>query len=600
MAVPLQYQSQFVPTNFNQVNNVLGMYKQDMQGREQQFDQGVAMQDMTLAQMAEQQTSDPAKQKELIDSLRSRIGDAVQAKGMDYGAAAQDISGLISKEKSNPFYGFDKAKLAKLQEEAKLKQQYGINYYSSKNARDIGLEDYLADPAVFDYQASNLTDVKKEMSDRAIAEAKLQTENILRRPTAGVLEIGKAIGYRTPESRTAFVQGEGQKIIDEIMQTYGYDDPQIRAQLEQEMYQNIGGREDVTRMKDPNYTTTTSKQPSWLSGINMPQVGIEDSRLEETNKPVLKVSKELKSLAESIDKPITEDIDVATYDPALVTNLQQKYNVKDTQLESVMKNYPALNKSEALNVLLGQRRIYEPELSKKITKEMVRDRRDKDLLDAKEKYSNYYTEGMSDKDFLTNVSEELKNRAKKTDKLFSMNVKGYNDIARINLRSEGQFKRKGSNKELSLNEIYDQYKEAGATELYSQSSPMFDDNLNIVIQGYDNELYEMKPSEGVHKYYADRLKGLKGLEEDTNLTEQEIEQYKNMKIPLIGINAQISFDFKKENNKSLQKMVNISYADTNSELGYTTVQMPLNQFINKTYKNMAQDAIFAQQLTPNE
>ena len=45
MAVPLQYQSKFVPTDFGQLNNVLGMYRQDMDQREQQFDRGIAMQD---------------------------------------------------------------------------------------------------------------------------------------------------------------------------------------------------------------------------------------------------------------------------------------------------------------------------------------------------------------------------------------------------------------------------------------------------------------------------------------------------------------------------------------------------------------------------
>ena len=72
--------------------------------------------------------------------------------------------------------------------------------------------------------------------------------------------------------------------------------------------------------------------------------------------------------------------------------------------------------------------------------------------------------------------------------------------------------------------------------MYSKESPMFDDDLNIVIQGAKNdELYVMKPSEGVHKYYADNNKFLRGLENDDNITPEEMNEIRNTVIDLPGI-----------------------------------------------------------------
>lgn len=250
MARPLQYESQFIPTNFSQVGNTLGMYRQDMQQRNQEFDQGVAMQDMTLAQMAEQQTSDPVKQQEMIESLRKRIGEAVNKKGGDYGAAAQDISRLISKERSNPFYGYDKAKLAKLQEEAKAKQQYGINYYSPKNARDIGMEDYLADPSAFDYQATDLAPVMQEMEAWSKNESSLKTEDINEQYDEFIKKVGTRKGYNTPELKAAFLEEKGDQMIQDLMGRVGIEDPQIAERLKQTMLNNIGGDERVNFIAD--------------------------------------------------------------------------------------------------------------------------------------------------------------------------------------------------------------------------------------------------------------------------------------------------------------------------------------------------------------
>lgn len=111
MPVPLQYQSQFIPTDFGTVQNVLGMYRQDMGQREQQFDQGVAMRDKALSEIYGMKTLDPELFQQIGDTLSKRIDELVTKRGMDYGAAAPEISRLIAQEARNPIYGLNQRKL---------------------------------------------------------------------------------------------------------------------------------------------------------------------------------------------------------------------------------------------------------------------------------------------------------------------------------------------------------------------------------------------------------------------------------------------------------------------------------------------------------
>jgi len=119
MAVPLQYQSQFVPTNLGAVENILGMYRQDMGQREQEFDLAEQMQDQAVANIYGMDTLDPEVLQQAGDTLAQRIEEIVSKRGGDYGAASGDISKLIAQEARNPIYGLNKRKL----EQTKLLEQ---------------------------------------------------------------------------------------------------------------------------------------------------------------------------------------------------------------------------------------------------------------------------------------------------------------------------------------------------------------------------------------------------------------------------------------------------------------------------------------------
>lgn len=138
MAVPLQYQSQFVPTDFGQVNNMLGMYRQDMNQREQKFDQAKMMESKALAELYGTKTYDQDVINEQVNSLKQRIEEAVKKRGMDYGAASGDIASLIANEQSNSIWGLNtqKVKQAELLEQALANNP---NLKVLKNPKDIVL-----------------------------------------------------------------------------------------------------------------------------------------------------------------------------------------------------------------------------------------------------------------------------------------------------------------------------------------------------------------------------------------------------------------------------------------------------------------------------
>lgn len=119
MAQPLQYQSQFIPTDFNTVGNMLGMFRQDMAQRDQMFDQGVAMEQKLLADLYGLETFQPEIIGERVDKLAERMQEAVARRGGDYGAAAKDIARLGTRELSDPIYKLNQRQV----EQAKLLEQ---------------------------------------------------------------------------------------------------------------------------------------------------------------------------------------------------------------------------------------------------------------------------------------------------------------------------------------------------------------------------------------------------------------------------------------------------------------------------------------------
>lgn len=164
MAIPLQYQSQFIPTDFGAVSNVLGMYKQDMNQREQQFDLAQQMQDKAIANIYGIETLDPELFQQAGDALSQRIEELVSKRGGDYGAAAQDISRLIAQESRNPIYGLNKRKLeqTKLLEQALAKNP---NLLPLQDPRKISLTQKGLTPEDISYSVADPATIQDAIKD---------------------------------------------------------------------------------------------------------------------------------------------------------------------------------------------------------------------------------------------------------------------------------------------------------------------------------------------------------------------------------------------------------------------------------------------------
>ena len=210
MAVPLQYQSQFIPTNFGQINNVLGMYRQDMNRREQQFDQAAQMENQALANIYGMETLDPDLLTSAADDLSKRIESVVEKRGGDYGAASKDIAKLISKEARNPIYGLNRRKLeqTKLLEEALARNP---NLMVLQDPRSTSLQD-IKSPDQIGYQVLDPEEVRK----RALQDLSF----LDRRKLAGISTTPTGYDVAT------YTRGPSDKEISELM-----NDPQMVNQL---------------------------------------------------------------------------------------------------------------------------------------------------------------------------------------------------------------------------------------------------------------------------------------------------------------------------------------------------------------------------------
>lgn len=164
MAQPLQYQSQFIPTDFNTVGNMLGMFRQDMAQRDQMFDQGVAMEQKLLADLYGLETFQPEVIGERVNKLAERMQEAVARRGGDYGAAAKDIARLGTRELSDPIYKLNQRQVeqAKLLEQALAKNP---NLLALQDPRKMSLTQKGLTPEDISYSVADPATIQDAIKD---------------------------------------------------------------------------------------------------------------------------------------------------------------------------------------------------------------------------------------------------------------------------------------------------------------------------------------------------------------------------------------------------------------------------------------------------
>lgn len=247
MLVPLQYQSQFIPTDFGTVENVLGMYRQDMGQREQQFDQGVAMETQAIADLGALAAFDEEAKQERLNTISSLLQEAVNKRGGDYGSASRDIARIIASERANPWYQTNREQQEAIKNYNQLKMNADnvvigdprIKYQDYKKAVAEGKNP-------FQVSALSKSNLYKQASDIASNFAnRLQTDPSFRKTLGGqYFEVMKQYGV-SPENFEAFINtGEGSDIMGSILaanpELQGANMDVVKEVVKQGLYSAIG------------------------------------------------------------------------------------------------------------------------------------------------------------------------------------------------------------------------------------------------------------------------------------------------------------------------------------------------------------------------
>jgi len=293
MAQPLQYQSQFVPTDFGTMQNVLGMYRQDMAQRNQEFDKGVAMESSLLSELYGMETYDPEALNQQISSLEGKLSEAVKRKSGDYGAAAQDIARLGAKEMANPIYKLNQRQV----EQAKLLEQSIARNPNLKVLRDPRREklDPRMSPENLEYQVADPANIQKVLNDiYGDLGSQIRQTDYARgeRTPAGYLQAQTIKGITEDEYQQMLQDEDVYKaVLARNPQLTEYmEDPEVADWLNTQVQQGLrgligGSKSDLIIDRTPETTTGGAGQVGYV-----PLSQVQTNLIKKSDKPIQKVS----------------------------------------------------------------------------------------------------------------------------------------------------------------------------------------------------------------------------------------------------------------------------------------------------------------------
>lgn len=251
MAQPLRHVSQFVPTNFGQIGNILGMYRQDMQQRNLEFDQAVSARSQAVEAMGAMpvEAVNIEERNRRIQDFEKKIDEMVSRRSGDYGSAAKDISRAIASERSDPFYEFARRQ----QEQGKLyrstKARLGESFYSAKDPTQVSYNQYQQDPSALDFQHADIRNLEAMAAAKGKEQATSMRQFINRKVDGLMREVGYDYGTATQVAAQEWMQ-QNPEFIGDIMSGYGIDDPNVRGRLEQAALTQLVGKRDTRFTQD--------------------------------------------------------------------------------------------------------------------------------------------------------------------------------------------------------------------------------------------------------------------------------------------------------------------------------------------------------------
>lgn len=361
MAQPLQYQSQFIPTDFGTVGNMLGMFRQDMAQRDQMFDQAVAMEQKLLSDLYGLETFQPEVIGQRVNKLAERMQEAVARRGGDYGAAAKDIARLGTRELSDPIYKLNQRQVeqAKLLERA---QAANPNLLVLKDPRTMGLSSNMALEDI-GYEVVDPANIRKVL-DEMYGGLRNRVEQTDLRPsgTPGYLESTITKGA-TPEEITALAQDPNtlSAVISGNPQLAKYlENPNISSWLKNQIQEGLkqleGGSEKrfvsdrewemAMRKKAEETGSPTYELPGSSLSLKTGYSGIDDIRTSAESG-----DKKANKLLNLYDSQFKSSKAFSKYEPVI-----NEKNKLEAKYDAVRKN-PQLN--EYIDTLLSTKGAFD-------------------------------------------------------------------------------------------------------------------------------------------------------------------------------------------------------------------------------------------------
>lgn len=387
-----------------------------------------------------------------------------------------------------------------------------------------------------------------------------------------------------------------QGLVDQFMGEYS------NKNTDRGLYADIAGLDKnylastLSNMQRALYDESYAKQPTWNASVQRipPRESTGVSPVQQA--PSI-------NWGANFNFPVVDQLQNQVNNPAIAERKAIQKSIEALDNPEVAKNYSYDN---VYKNALSHIKLRYPNLSKEQQESMAKKNTEGFIVGEgnpfsktevyKKEFSDFYTPGMSDKEFLQKVDKYYEEREQSRNRLFSFNSpKAVQYLNNNIIDSKDRFVKvegKGADKQSwkSLREDYDDKTLLGDVPVF------FDENLDIVVQSNKNGIYKTnQPVSTIHSELKNTYKSLKEFRDDHSWTEQEIAELNNSpnvaRIP--GSYVEFKIKIAKVGDK------NIKYVEAIDRASGAQEQIPLDTFIDRAYKSKAQEVIYGGLSIPN-
>lgn len=289
-----------------------------MRNKQGRFDASVGAVAQETARIGELETFDPELMKGRLQDFEGKVNDLVSSKYEgDYSAAANDIVGLIAKERNDPFYQYNKQKVEASKTYQEDARRLGANFMSTKNPLEV---DYNSWKKGEDFQ---YTPVDKNQIVATSANIFSSMANTLMNdPALALTEDGQYFksvmqyGLSDPQAVMDFIQNDpkGQAMVQQIYQSM----PELQGLPQQAVMDAITqGAYSAIGQTKVDYQRNYGFDPTGGQGVGGPGLVYQSGYLnanEIMDSPKLKNDFTKKIFEEFINSEEFKELKEAGYD----------------------------------------------------------------------------------------------------------------------------------------------------------------------------------------------------------------------------------------------------------------------------------------------